>query len=162
MSGQLGHGDQENQLAPRRVPAAGFNGERVVMVAAGDTHTVALSEEGHVFAWGEGQVFIWGDGEAGQLWLPAWHDDLDIQWAPRQVEAGRFGGEKVVFVAAGGLCTVAVTAGGRAYTWGYGHYGQLGRGDGHGDTDDGDTDDRLVPTVVGAGAFGCAKRSASA
>ena len=33
--GQLGHGDEENQLAPRRVPAAGFNGKRGVMVAAG-------------------------------------------------------------------------------------------------------------------------------
>ena len=33
--GRLGHGDEENQLAPRRVPAAGFNGERVVVVAAG-------------------------------------------------------------------------------------------------------------------------------
>ena len=34
-SGQLGHGDEENQLAPRRVPAAGFKGQRGVMVAAG-------------------------------------------------------------------------------------------------------------------------------
>ena len=41
--GRLGHGDAENQLAPRRVPAAGFNGERSVMVAAG-RHTVALSD----------------------------------------------------------------------------------------------------------------------
>ena len=87
--GQLGHGDYENQLAPRRVPAAGFNGERVVMVAAGDRHTVALSEAGH--------VFTWGYGGAGQLG----HRDREHQWAPRQVEAGRFGGEKVVFVAAG-------------------------------------------------------------
>ena len=39
--GQLGHGDEEGQLAPRRVPAAGFNGERIVMVAAGNLHTVA-------------------------------------------------------------------------------------------------------------------------
>ena len=52
--GQLGHGDEENLLAPRRVPAAGFNGERVVMVAAGRMHTVALSEAGHVFTWGWG------------------------------------------------------------------------------------------------------------
>jgi alpha-tubulin suppressor-like RCC1 family protein len=88
--GQLGHGDEENQLAPRRVPAAGFNGERVVMVAAGDRHTVALSEAGH--------VFTWGCGECGQLG----HGDRESQRAPRQVEAGRFGGEKVVFVAAGG------------------------------------------------------------
>ena len=46
--GQLGHGDRENQVAPRRVPAAGFNGERAVMVAAGDAHTVGLSEAGYV------------------------------------------------------------------------------------------------------------------
>ena len=37
--GQLGQGDEEKQLAPRRVPAAGFNGEWVVMVAAGGRHT---------------------------------------------------------------------------------------------------------------------------
>ena len=52
--GRLGHGDEEDQLAPRRVPAAGFNGERVVMVAAGDEHTVGLGEAGHVFTWGSG------------------------------------------------------------------------------------------------------------
>merc|ERR1712091_832624 len=83
--GRLGHGDDENQLAPRRVPAAGFNGERVVMVAAGGAHTVALSEAGHVFTWGWG-----GHGRLG-------HGDTEDQRAPRQVEAGRFGGEKVVF-----------------------------------------------------------------
>ena len=37
--GQLGHGDRGNQLAPRRVPGAGFNGERVVMVAGGVAYT---------------------------------------------------------------------------------------------------------------------------
>ena len=106
--GQLGHGDDENQLAPRRVPAAGFNGERVVMVAASGRHTVALSEAGHVFTWGLGD-----NGRLG-------HDDWGHQFAPRQVEAGRFGGDKVVFVAAGTNHTVAVTAGGRLYTWGAG------------------------------------------
>ena len=131
--GQLGHGDRKNQLAPRGVPAAAFNGERVVMVAAGNSNTVALSEEG--------RVFTWGGGFYGQLG----HDDRENQWAPRQVEAGRFGGEKVVFVAAGGNHSVAVTAGGRLYTWGFGGSGQLGHGD---------TGSRQVPTLVGAGAFG--------
>ena len=54
-------------------------------------------------------------------------------------------GEHVVFVAAGAADTVAVTAGGRLYTWGSGNYGHLGHGD---------TGRRLVPTLVGAGAFG--------
>ena len=58
--GRLGHGDEEDQLAPRRVPAAGFNGERIVMVAALGAHTVGLSEAGHVFTWGCGS-----DGQLG-------------------------------------------------------------------------------------------------
>ena len=69
--GQLGHGDEEDQLAPRRVPAAGFNGERVVMVAAGGGHTVALSEAGHVFTWGYGR-----NGQLG-------HGDQEDQRQPR-------------------------------------------------------------------------------
>ena len=81
-----------------------------------------------------------GYGDYGQLG----HNDEDNQLAPRQVEAGRFGGETVVFVAAGAHYTVAVTAGWRLYSWGYGESGQLG----HGDTS------LLEPTVVGAGAFG--------
>tara|TARA_B100001142_G_scaffold325496_1_gene379190 strand:+ start:133 stop:1521 length:1389 start_codon:yes stop_codon:yes gene_type:complete len=140
--GQLGHGDKQNQPAPRRVPVAGFrpngspegSGERIAMVAAGHGHTVALSEAGHVFTWGLGNT-----GELG-------HNNLQNQLAPRQVESGRrFGGEKVVFVAAGAGHTVAVTEGGRLYTWGWGTSGQLGHGD---------TRNRLVPTLVGAGAFG--------
>ena len=133
-SGQLGHGnDEEDQLAPRRVPAAAFSGQRVVMVAVGNAYTVALSEAGHVYTWGRG-----GYGQLG-------HNDEEDQRVPRQVEPGWFGGEKVVFVAAGRAHTVAVTARGWLYTWGRGACGQLGHGG---------TGNRLVPTVVGAGAFG--------
>jgi alpha-tubulin suppressor-like RCC1 family protein len=129
-------------LAPMRVPAVAFRpngspegpGERIVMVAAGYWHMVALSEAGHVFTWGQGQ-----NGQLG-------HGDEEDQLAPRQVEPGRFvfsgQGEppdRVAFVAAGKNCTVAVTARGRLYTWGDNEYGQLGHGD---------TDDRLVPTLV--------------
>jgi alpha-tubulin suppressor-like RCC1 family protein len=139
--GQLGRGDEENQYVPRRVPAAGFNGEQIVMVAAGDKHTAALSEAGH--------VFTWGFGEYGQLG----HGNNENQLAPQKVEAGRFAlegesygqREKIVFIAAGGFHTVAVTARGGLYTWGWNDFGQLGHGD---------TDSRLVPTLVRAGAFG--------
>ena len=98
--GRLGHGDEVDQLAPSRVPAAGFNGERVVMVAVGGAHTVALSEKGRVFTWGSG-----GCGQLG-------HNDRKVQLVPRRVHPKRFGGERIVFVAAGRQHTVAVTAGG--------------------------------------------------
>ena len=54
LEGQLGHGDAENQRVPTRIPTAQFNNGRVVMLTAGKRHTVALSEEGHVFTWGHG------------------------------------------------------------------------------------------------------------
>ena len=75
----MGHGDRENQLAPRRVPAAALSGERIVMVAAGDADTVALSEARHVCTWG-GCSF----GRLG-------YNNGERQLAPRQVEAGRAG-----------------------------------------------------------------------
>ena len=55
--------------------------------------------------------------------------DQEHQRATQQVKAWLFGGENVVFVAAGGDHTVAVTAGGRLYTWGAGGKGQLGHVD---------------------------------
>ena len=135
--GRLGHGDEEHQLAPRRVPVVAFRpdgspdegGEQIVMVAAGGGHTVALSEAGH--------VFTWGNNEYGQLG----HNDWERQRAPRQVKPVWFGGqdEKVVFVAAGGTHTLAVTEAGRLYTWGNGLDGRLGHGD---------TGHRLVPTLI--------------
>ena len=79
---QLAPGVDEDQLAPRRLPAAGFNSQRVVTVAAGggqDTgHTAALSEEGRVYTWGGGR-----DRQRG-------HDDREHQLVPRQVEPDRF------------------------------------------------------------------------
>ena len=58
-------------------------------------------------------------------------------WAREQ-----FGGDKIVFVTAGGLNTVALAEGGGLWVWGLGHYGQLGLGD---------RDNRLVTTRLGAG-----------
>ena len=77
---------------------ARFEGASIRTV--GNFHSVGRSEAGH--------VFTWGYGEEGQLG----HDHAQEQWAPRQVEAGRFGGEKVVLVTAGGCHMVLVTAGG--------------------------------------------------
>jgi hypothetical protein len=48
--GALGHGDTRKQAAPKRVEA--LRSIRIVSVATSATHTIAVSEEGAVFAWG--------------------------------------------------------------------------------------------------------------
>ena len=80
----------------------------------------------------------WGCGEHGCLGHKCEQDRL----APLRLGREQFGGEKIVFVNAGGLNTVALAEGGGLWVWCLGHYGQLGLGD---------RDNRLVPTGLGAG-----------
>jgi alpha-tubulin suppressor-like RCC1 family protein len=115
-NGQLGHGDTTNRFLPCLVPRSSFNNESVVMVAIGDDHTVALGQSGQVFTWGYG-----GYGSLG-------HCSFDNEMKPKQVQSQYFKDEKVVFVAASGCQTSAVTVNGKLYTWGYGQLGQLGLG----------------------------------
>ena len=128
--GRLGTGDEDDRTTPTEVE--GLRGVTITFVAAGSYHSVAVSAGGGTFTWGRGY--------AGRLG----HGDEDNQLEPREVEAGRFGGDRVVQAAAGGGHTAAVTAEGRLYTWGWGVFGQLGQG----------ADlDMLVPTLVRAGGL---------
>ena len=60
MLGALGHGDEANQLRPKRVAA--LANERVVSVAAGDCHSLALTAEGTLFSFGRGEYGRLGHG----------------------------------------------------------------------------------------------------
>ena len=71
--GQLGHGDEQNQLLPKKVEA--FAGQRVVAVSAGTYHSVATSS---------GAVFTWGKGDCGYL---GHGEDLSNQLLPKKIEA---------------------------------------------------------------------------
>ena len=46
--GMLGHGDEQNQLLPKKIEA--FAGQRVVAVSAGEDHSLALTANGAVLA----------------------------------------------------------------------------------------------------------------
>jgi hypothetical protein len=49
-NGLLGHGDAQNQPAPKRVEA--LRGVRVSTVSSGISHAIALTDDGLVYAWG--------------------------------------------------------------------------------------------------------------
>ena len=48
--GKLGHGDQHQQLLPKKIEA--LAGRRVVAVSAGDVHSLAITADSSVLSWG--------------------------------------------------------------------------------------------------------------
>ena len=70
----MGHGDQQNQLLPKKIEA--FAGQRVVAVSAGSYHSLAITADGAVFTWGKGEDGCLGHGE-----------DLSNQLLPKKIEA---------------------------------------------------------------------------
>ena len=112
--GRLGHSDRQQQLLPKKVEA--FAGQRVVAVSAGEYHSLALTADGAVWSWGFGHQGRLGHG-----------DEQDHQQLPKKIEA--FAGRRVVAVSAGYSYSLALTADGSVWSWGYGGQGRLGHGD---------------------------------
>ena len=127
--GQLGLGDRTNRLGFTQVDAGQLGGARIVMAACGGEHSVVVSAEG--------RVCTFGNGMFGRLGL---NDEQD-RLVPTLLAAEVFEGSTIVTVAAGDYHTMAVGVNGRLWAWGWGSSGKLGLGD---------TNDRLVPTLVGA------------
>jgi alpha-tubulin suppressor-like RCC1 family protein len=127
--GQLGHGDGVTRWAPTVVEALGPEaGRRVVDVAAGPAHCLALTVEGSTYSWGWGTFGMLGHGnEADNIPVPTRIDAFESVF-------------KAVRVAAGAGHSMAVTDTGQLLTWGRGGDGALGHGD--------DESDKNVPTVV--------------
>ncbi|MDR1295298.1 MAG: hypothetical protein LBK59_10185, partial [Bifidobacteriaceae bacterium] len=131
--GQLGDGTVVHYSKPWEPgwPSTKVDADGVVFtaVAAGYTHTLALSDEGKVYAWGA--------DESGQLGPNGAFDpdaDFDTYGATNPsawmvstpVEVPLPG--PIVQIAAGYSHSVALSADGHVYTWGWNSYGALGIG----------------------------------
>jgi alpha-tubulin suppressor-like RCC1 family protein len=127
--GQLGVGDTADRLGFTQVDAGQPGGARIVMAVCGWRHSVVVSAEGRVWAFGWGDYGILG------------HNDEQGRLVPTLLSAEVFDESKIVTVAAGGCHTMAVGENGALWAWGWGSSGQLGLGD---------INDRRVPTLVGA------------
>ncbi|CAN6701658.1 unnamed protein product [Malus baccata var. baccata] len=135
-SGQLGGGIEEIRLYPTPVanlvvPTSSFtlsptqgriqapncsnqknnadSGVVEVGISCGLFHS-SLLVDGKLWIWGKGDGGRLGFGHENSLFLPTLNPNLD----------------SVRFVALGGLHSVALTATGEVYTWGYGGFGALG------------------------------------
>ena len=89
------------------------------MAACGSDFTVAVTEDGGLFAWGAG-----GDGHLGLGAV------LHQQQPARAGGPEMFDNQRIRLAAAGWSHLAVVAEDGAVYTCGYGGYGQLGLGDG--------------------------------
>ena len=107
--GQLGDGTATIRFAPRQVELAGS--AAVASIAVGQDHVLALTRQGHIYAWGRNHHGQLGDGT------------VTDRAAPVQVPV-----PGAAQVAAGNASSAALTASGAALVWGRAVPGQAGIG----------------------------------
>ncbi|GEM_PF-6164495 len=134
-AGQLGSTSTEvgsSSAEPVPVTTGGaLNGKTVVAIAAGQNHSLALTSDG--------QVAAWGANFNGQLG----NNSITPSAVPVAVTGdGVLSGRTVVAIVAGGKDNLALTSDGLAATWGYNGFGQLGNNS---------TTPSAVPVMVSSG-----------
>ena len=114
--GQCGHGHVKDILEPSPIPA--FNNKRVVQVSCGGYHTLALTENNELFAWGSGLYGECGFGEFLNTTSPKL---VLMPWAKKLAEE-----QQIIQISAGGHHSLALTEHGYVFSFGFASHGQLG------------------------------------
>nr|CAB3265492.1 RCC1 and BTB domain-containing protein 1 [Phallusia mammillata] len=110
---QLGNGGTAPGLIPS--PLSRHFCKKAIQVACGSHHSMVLTVDGEVWAWGYNNCGQVGSGSTSN------------QGAPRKVTAC-IGNKKIINIGCGQTASIAVTDGGEVYSWGYNGNGQLGVG----------------------------------
>lgn len=119
--GQLGLGyrasaeNADDVLTPHLVSGVS---DVVAIAASYNSHSLALTKDGEVYAWGNNYY--------GQLGLENTHSTVPVT-TPTRISTNYFNG-KVTTIAAGYNFSMAITDKGTLYTWGINTYGELGIG----------------------------------
>ena len=95
---------------PQLLPA--LRKHRIMQIATGAKHCLAVSKSGSLFSWGTGRNGRLGHGTTVDSMLP--------------VYVAAFKGKKVIQVACGWSHSMCIASDGYAYAWGKGSDGQLG------------------------------------
>ena len=113
--GQVGQGGEAGPYVREPLPVRiGLDGRRVVAIAAGEYHSLAIDEDGAVFGWGANGTGALGTG------------DRTDSSTPRLVLINPQ--DRAIAVAGGGAHSLVLLEDGRVLAMGRGRSGQLGRG----------------------------------
>ncbi len=123
VNGQLGSSSfaSYREEAVASDASATLNNKTVTAIAAGYDHSLALTSDGLIFAWGENTAGKLGIGSSGPY--PG-------VGTPTQVVTNSPGllGKSVIAIAGGPHHSLALTSGGEVYAWGQNTSGELGTG----------------------------------
>ena len=116
--GQLGNGASTNSNVPAPVASSGvLAGQTLTAIGAAAAHSLAVSSDGRVYAWGAGSEGQLGDGAGAASTVPV-----------AVATSGALLGKRVVSVCATYGSSSALTDDGLVFSWGANGSGELGRG----------------------------------
>lgn len=111
---QLGNGGSTQGLSPSLINT-NVLGKKVTKVACGSHHSMALTQDGEIYAWGQNNCGQVGSGTTTN------------QPTPRKVMAV-IGSKMAISIACGQTSSMCLMENGEVYGWGYNGNGQLGLG----------------------------------
>ncbi|KAF9888193.1 hypothetical protein FE257_009188 [Aspergillus nanangensis] len=149
--GRLGTGDESTRFSFVCIESGGLANKKIISVALGQDHTLAITEYGEIFSWGSNKF-----GQLGYN-LPRSNsrDDVPIQTSPRQI-FNPFKKEVILGAAASSIHSVVFSSSG-IYTFGK-NEGQLGIVD----SDARSLEVQTTPRRVGASLFSAPIHSVTA
>ncbi|ODM15055.1 hypothetical protein SI65_09551 [Aspergillus cristatus] len=140
--GRLGTGDESTRFSFACIETGGLAKKKVISIALGQDHSLAITEQGEIFSWGSNKF-----GQLGYNLPRAQNrDDVPIQTTPRQI-FNPFKKEIIYGAAASAIHSVVFSSSG-LYTFGK-NEGQLGLVD----SDARSLEAQTTPRRVGASLF---------
>lgn len=113
MFGLLGHGGALSTETPTLIKA--LSDKVIKDIACGEAHSLALTQQGEVYAWGRGYE--------GQLGI---RESIETISVPKYIDT--FYSKQIMSITCGQRSSFAIDIDGSLYSWGEGRCGQLGHG----------------------------------